>query len=122
MAMMVENNGILYRSLNLGARSAFCTKRPWLLHLMATTMENKKNRRKMPFILIFAGALLIRLWFNFGAQHINLAFNSDGYEYLCGAQALEKLIVLPGRFRLDGLANVLHLMKPGLSGLDTEQR
>ncbi len=64
-----------------------------LLSSEATELEATKGfsaySLNLPYL--FAAALVIRLWFNFGTEHINSAASSDASEYLRYATALSKL-------------------------------
>ncbi|MDP3507643.1 MAG: hypothetical protein Q8T09_06600 [Candidatus Melainabacteria bacterium] len=49
------------------------------------------SRTSLNLLYLFFAALAIRLWFNFGTEHINAAAASDASEYLRYATALSKL-------------------------------
>ncbi|MFA6208456.1 MAG: hypothetical protein WCT03_04230 [Candidatus Obscuribacterales bacterium] len=54
---------------------------------MVSSQENTNNN----LLYLFAAAFLIRLWFNFGTDHINCYGVSDASEYLRYATAISKL-------------------------------
>jgi 4-amino-4-deoxy-L-arabinose transferase-like glycosyltransferase len=66
-------------------------------------MKRAKDPKEY-LLLVFAVALIARLWFNFSGSHVDVAFNSDAYEYLVDAQALQKWLMLPAQFWLNCLA------------------
>ncbi|GEM_PF-984075 len=61
--------------------------------LVETSQESTNNNTVTPsaWLYLFAAALAVRLWFNFGTEHINCYGVSDASEYLRYATALSKL-------------------------------
>jgi hypothetical protein len=60
--------------------------------------ESAERRTKLIYAGIFAGALAIRLWFNFAADHANCAGCCDASEYVRNAAALSSMLSLPQEF------------------------
>ncbi len=60
----------------------------------------------IPLALVFALSLCLRLWFNFGAEHINNYSSCDASEYLRNADALINLRTLPAKTWLDCLSSL----------------
>jgi hypothetical protein len=60
--------------------------------------DSAARRNKLIFAGIFAGALAIRLWFNFAADHANCAGCCDASEYVRNAAALSSMLSLPQEF------------------------
>ncbi len=54
-------------------------------------VEKSCSRTSLNLLYLFIAALAIRLWFNFGTEHVNAAAASDASEYLRYATALSKL-------------------------------
>src|SRR5271170_2419930 len=55
-------------------------------------------------LIIFGVALILRLWFNFIAPHINISNACDAWEYLSNAAAIAQLKYLPASFWSNCLA------------------
>ncbi len=54
-------------------------------------VDKSCSRTSLNLLYLFIAALALRLWFNFGTEHINAASASDASEYLRYATALSKL-------------------------------